>query len=126
MDGVTITALQEARPDERGKAFELSVAERRGTMYITRKQGTISGRHYHLGKTAGKNPEVIIILSGIAEFYCKDLKTREEMTVVIDVPTRIEVSPFIWHELKALTDVSLLELSSLEEHTQDTVREMPP
>lgn len=125
MDGVAITALQEARPDERGKAFEFSIAERRGAMYITRKQGTISGRHYHLGKTNGKNPEVIIVLSGIAEFYAKDLKTKEEMTVVVESPARIEVSPFIWHELKALTDVSLLELSSLEEHSQDTLREMP-
>ncbi len=124
MKGVTITVLQEARPDDRGKAFEISLVAREGLMFITRKQGTISGRHYHLGKTPGKNPEVIILLSGTVEFYCKDLKTKEEIAEVVTAPARIEISPFIWHELKALTGITFLELSSLDEHKKDTVRQL--
>ncbi|MBI4406423.1 hypothetical protein HY571_00750 [Candidatus Micrarchaeota archaeon] len=125
MKSVVITKLPEARPDDRGQAFDLPLPKGNGLMYITRKAGTISGKHFHEGKTAGKSPEVIILLSGKAEFYCKDLKTKEEMSCLLEAPVKVEVNPFVWHELKALTDIAILELSSLQEHKQDTVREMP-
>ena len=124
MKGLQIIELKEAREDDRGKTFDIALNNSGAIMYNTRKQDTISGRHYHTGKI-GKNPEVILLLTGIVEVYAKDLNRKEEIRIVVNSPAKIEVFPFVWHEVKALTDITFLELSSLEQHKQDTIKEMP-
>lgn len=120
-----ITPLEAVKEDERGRVFACSTRPAGNWLVITRKKGTVSGQHYHEGRVAGKNPEVLILLAGEIELYVKDLRTAEEERTIIRNPAIIEIFPFVWHEVTALTDALFLELNSLDQHNRDTVRTRP-
>jgi len=124
MDDVTITPLERLSEDERGGNFALETRPRPDFLVIYRKKGTISGDHYHLGRIPEKNPEVIIFLSGEADFSWRRLTEKNVVIRRLVAPCKIEIQPNVWHELVAKTDVVFVEEGCLkpEEYERDTKR----
>ncbi|MDP3741954.1 MAG: hypothetical protein Q8R15_01430 [Candidatus Micrarchaeota archaeon] len=119
---VRVTPLKTVSEDERGSNVALSIRPTTDLLLIKRKKGTVSGEHFHEGKSPEKNPETHILVSGEIELYCKDLKTGETFREVICAPALIEIFANVWHKVTALTDITFLELNSIEQHKLDTVR----
>lgn len=117
-----ITPLKQLGENVFGKTFELTARSTRDYLLAYRKAGSVSGNHYHEGKSEGKNPEQLILVSGEAEIYAKDINTGEEHTERVNAPTLISIGAFILHTVTAITDISFFELNSLEEHKADTKR----
>ena len=106
--------------DDRGYTAEY-LHERSGQqLMLFRRAGSISGRHYHKGLSATKNPEILLLLSGTARFNWKHIDEAEVQTQQVQAPARIEVPALIWHEIVAETDCVMTELNSIEEHKADT------
>lgn len=117
---ITVTPLDKIGHDERGYTYEY-FHERYGRHLLAfRKAGTVSGGHYHKGLSLTKNPEVLILVHGNVNLRWKNLHESSLQTTWIEAPARIEIPPYIWHELVALSDCSFLELNALSEHQADT------
>ncbi|MFH1366977.1 MAG: hypothetical protein ABIH38_03230 [Patescibacteria group bacterium] len=125
MKGVEINKLVKVMENEKGMTFQFENRPSDKILFAKRKVGTVSGVHYHTGKSNMKNPEILVFLSGKIEIYFKDLKTSEEMRAVVDYPVMIKISPNIYHEVKALTDIIFLDMNSLEEGEKDTIKGLP-
>ena len=122
---VHITLMDKIGIDERGYTYEY-FHERMGRhLVIFRKAGTVSGRHYHKGLSLNKNPEVLLLLSGSAVLNYRESHNYEMHTITLTGPVRIEMPPFIWHEVITQTDCTFLELGSLSEHEADTFYDQP-
>src|SRR6185437_12131171 len=99
-----ITPLTISGSDERGFTSEY-LHERTGNQLIVfRKAGTISGRHYHKGISATKNPEVFIILNGTAIVNWRNINDTAILSATVTGPVKLEIYPYTWHELIAETD----------------------
>jgi len=122
---VKITKLSLIRNDERGEGYEFSARETKDFLFVKRKKGTISGEHYHEGKSKQKDPEILILTMGKLKLYAKDLKTGEELEEIIEAPSKIEIPANVWHEVTALTDIAFIELNSIVEHEKDTIKKKP-
>jgi hypothetical protein len=106
--------------DDRGFTAEY-LHERSGNqLALFRKAGSISGRHYHKGISVTKDPEILILLHGTLRFSWKHIDDRDAQSETVTAPAKLEVPPYIWHELVAETDCVLLEMNSIAEHTADT------
>lgn len=107
---------------EKGTSFKVSNFGKPVISIIKRKKNTISGEHYHFGKTKSKNPETLILISGKIELYLEDVKTKESETMTIEENTLFEIPPYVYHEVKGLTDFIALEFNVNEEDQKiDTV-----
>jgi dTDP-4-dehydrorhamnose 3,5-epimerase-like enzyme len=106
--------------DSRGKTCGFLNRHDDEHLLCFRKATSVSGKHYHKGLSSRKDPEVLILIQGTMEIYCKHLKSGDEQRDIVDGPVRIEINPYVWHEFKALSDVTFLELNSLKDHQQDT------
>lgn len=117
---ITITPLDKISNDERGYTYEY-FHERYGRHLLAfRKAGTVSGRHYHKGLSLTKNPEILMLVHGNITLNWKHINSSELESTWVEAPARIEIPPYIWHELVALTDCSFIELNALSEHVADT------
>lgn len=117
---ITVTPLDKISNDERGYTYEY-FHERYGRHLLCfRKAGTISGRHYHKGLSLTKNPEILVLVHGNVNLNWKHINSGALQTTWIEAPARIEIPPYIWHELVALSDCSFIELNALSEHQADT------
>lgn len=117
---VRITPLDHIGTDQRGYTCEY-FHERMGRhLVIFRKAGTISGNHYHKGLSLTKNPEILVLLSGQATLRYGNIQEPKISSVDILVPSKIEIDPYIWHEILTHTDCTFLEMGSLSEHAADT------
>lgn len=117
---VTITPLDKVGADDRGFTYEY-FHERYGRhMVCFRKAGSVSGRHYHKGLSLTKDPEILILASGTLTLNWKNINTQSKESFFIEAPVKIEIQPYIWHELIAFTDCTFIELNSLSEHEADT------
>jgi dTDP-4-dehydrorhamnose 3,5-epimerase-like enzyme len=85
-----------------------------------RKQGSISGNHWHKGVSAAKNPESLLLISGSISLVFKHMETGEEEEIKTEGPKLIKIMPNVLHTLKAETDLIFLEFNSLKEHKSDT------
>jgi len=108
--------------DERGALHYFSTDRTGEFLLLYRNAGTISGQHYHKGISAGKNPEDMLLVQGTANLHLKDLETKEEKTIELVAPIRVQIPAHIWHELTAITDIVFIELNSLSEGSEDTFR----
>lgn len=120
MVGLSITPLSALSADERGSTHEFMLQYAGLAVLGLRKSGTLSGRHFHKGLSRTKNPETLLLLSGKIRLLARNLHTGEQSEIEVSEPSRIEISPFVWHELSALTDITFLELNSISEHAADT------
>lgn len=119
---ISITPIATLGEDTRGHTAEYE-QERTGThLCVFRKAGTVSGRHYHKGDSATKNPEVLILLSGTCTFNWRHIDEEQIHTAQCTAPVRVEVPPMIWHELIHDTDCTFIEWNSVAEHSADTYR----
>ena len=120
MKEIRISELHFVGENERGTTYEFK-NKRIGVQLLgLRKAGSVNGRHYHAGRSIGKNPEVFILLSGEIELFARNLLTKEEIREEIKSPKIIEIEAFVWHEIKAITDIVFIEFNSIEEHAGDT------
>lgn len=119
---IKVTPIVPAGKDERGYTAEF-VQERTGThLIVFRKSGSVSGRHYHKGLSATKDPEILILLNGTCTFNWKHIDDTVMQTAQYKGPVRFEIPAFIWHELIPDTDCIFMELNSIAEHAADTFR----
>lgn len=117
---ITVSALEKVGNNERGYTYEY-FHERYGRHLICfRKAGSVSGRHYHKGISLTKNPEVLILCSGIVTLNWCNINTENMNTQTVEAPAKIEIQPYVWHEIIAMTDCTFIELNSLSEHSADT------
>lgn len=118
-----ITPIEPFSQDERGTVAEY-YHERTGQhLIVFSKAGAVRGRHFHKGISLTKHPEILILLSGTCTFNWREANSKELHSTTITAPAKIEIAPYTWHELIAVTDCSFLELNSLSEHIADTFYE---
>lgn len=73
------------------------------------KKGAVAGEHYHKGTSKLKNPEVLVQICGKAEYFFKDIKTGKSEKLLVESPNIIKIKPNIYHEMRAIEDIILLE-----------------
>jgi len=117
---ITITPLDKVGIDERGYTYEY-FHERYGRHLLCfRKAGSVSGRHYHKGISLTKNPEIIILVHGSLMLHYRNVNDTAILKMPVEGPVKIDIEPYVWHELVSVTDCAFLELNSLSEHSIDT------
>jgi dTDP-4-dehydrorhamnose 3,5-epimerase-like enzyme len=119
---VSVSTIDVKAIDERGALHYFSTDRTGEFLLVYRKAGTISGQHYHKGKSPGKNPEEMLLVQGSITMNWKNLGTEEQGTITIEAPSRVIIEANVWHEVKALTDIIFIELNSLVEGSEDTYR----
>jgi dTDP-4-dehydrorhamnose 3,5-epimerase-like enzyme len=119
---VSVSKIDVKAIDERGALHYFSTDRTGEFLLVYRKAGTISGQHYHKGKSPGKNPEEMLLVQGSITMNWKNLGTEEQGTITIEAPSRVIIEANVWHEVKALTDIIFIELNSLVEGSEDTYR----
>lgn len=119
---VSVSKIEVKAIDERGALHYFSTHRTGEFLLVYRKAGTISGQHYHKGKSAGKNPEEMLLVQGSITMNWKNLETNVSDTITVEAPSRVIIEANVWHEVKALTDIIFIELNSLAEGSEDTYR----
>ena len=119
---VSVSKIDVKAIDERGALHYFSTSRTGEFLLVYRNAGTISGQHYHKGKSPGKNPEEMLLVQGSIEMEWKNLLTEEKGNLTIEAPSRVIIEANVWHEVKALTDIIFIELNSLAEGSEDTYR----
>jgi tellurite resistance-related uncharacterized protein len=119
---VSVSKIDVKAIDERGALHYFSTDRTGEFLLVYRNAGTISGQHYHKGKSAGKNPEEMLLVQGSIQMEWKNLLTEEKGTLTIEAPSRVIIEANVWHEVKAKTDIIFIELNSLVEGSEDTYR----
>ena len=119
---VSVSKIDVKAIDERGALHYFSTNRTGEFLLVYRKAGTISGQHYHKGKSPGKNPEEMLLVQGSIQMEWKNLLTEAKGNLTIEAPSRVIIEANVWHEVKALTDIIFIELNSLAEGSEDTYR----
>ena len=119
---VSVSKIDVKAIDERGALHYFSTDRTGEFLLVYRNAGTISGQHYHKGKSPGKNPEEMLLVQGNIHMEWKNLLTEEKGNLTIEAPSRVIIEANVWHEVKALTDIIFIELNSLAEGSEDTYR----
>jgi dTDP-4-dehydrorhamnose 3,5-epimerase-like enzyme len=119
---VTVSHIDVKAMDERGALHYFSTNRTGEFLLVYRNAGTVSGQHYHTGKSAGKNPEEMLLVHGSLTLNWKNLKTNEIGTIQVAAPSRVIIQPNVWHETKAISDIVFIELNSLVDGSEDTYR----
>jgi len=119
---ISISPINVKAVDERGALHYFSTERTGEFLLVYRNAGSVSGKHYHKGNSAGKNPEDMLLVQGTAKLHWKDLNTNQEETLELVAPTRVLIQANVWHELTAITNIVFLELNSLAEGSEDTYR----
>jgi ABC-type sulfate transport system substrate-binding protein len=117
---VTIIPIQKIGEDRRGSTHVFDT-DRTGEFIIAyRNKGSLSGRHYHKGRSANKNPEKIIIMQGQATVNWIDVKTGEKGVAKAIAPAMVQIQAWVWHEVVADEDMVVFELNALADGQGDT------
>ncbi|MGK0406409.1 MAG: hypothetical protein ACJAZH_000220 [Roseivirga sp.] len=115
-----IQDLKHLSSNESGATYELGAILSEGYLLATRKKGSISGNHWHIGASAAKNPENLLLISGSISLELRHVVSKETKEIKLLGPKLIKIWPNVLHTLKAETDLIFLEFNSLEEHKKDT------
>ncbi len=119
---VRVIPLDKIGEDERGATHYFDTNRTGQFIVAYRKAGSASGDHYHKGTAEKKNPEQIIIMSGSALLNWKDIRSEKKGTEKINAPAMIEIEPWAWHQVVAVTDIIVFELNGLEDAKHDTFK----
>jgi hypothetical protein len=120
---ITVTPIEQIGADDRGSNYQFSAEGRSGQyIFCYRNAGSSSGQHYHTGAAAGKNPEILYLVSGKVSIHWCPLEGKEIAVTYATAPAKIVVPINIWHQLIAETDCSFMELNSLADVQLDSVR----
>lgn len=115
-----ITPIELKGNDERGYTAEFDNGRPGTQLLLFRKAGSISGRHYHKGLSATKNPEIFIVLYGTCAINWYKIDDPQVQSATVTGPARLEIPPYTWHEVIAETDCTFIEMNSIAEHVADT------
>lgn len=119
---VEIIPIEKIGEDERGSTHIFDT-DRTGQFIISyRKAGSLSGRHYHKGRSPYKHPEKIILMKGEATVNWLDVQGNEKGSIKVSAPSMVVIQPWIWHEVVADTDIIVFELNALADGQGDTFR----
>lgn len=117
---ISITPLERIGMDERGGTYVFDT-DRSGQFIVThRKAGSASGRHYHHGISAKKNPERLILMKGDILVNWRDMKGGGQGSMPASAPALIVIPAWVWHEVIAVTDFTMLELNGMADGQGDT------
>ncbi|HRH47516.1 MAG TPA: hypothetical protein PLP23_02120 [Panacibacter sp.] len=117
---IQVKPLHKIGEDARGETHVFDM-DRTGQFIVAhRKAGSLSGRHYHKGRSPYKNPETLIIMNGEATINWVNAKGTEKGSVKVYSPSFVYIDAWIWHEVVADTDMVLYELNSLADGNGDT------
>lgn len=119
---IKATPITPQGQDARGYTAEFQNTRTGTQLIVYRKAGTVSGRHYHKGLSATKDPEILILLNGTCTFNWKHIDDTTITTEQHSGPVHFEIPPYIWHEIIPDTDCIFIEQNSIEEHAADTFR----
>ncbi|MBL7760644.1 MAG: hypothetical protein JNK08_08100 [Sediminibacterium sp.] len=119
---VKVTRLPKIGEDERGATHYFDTARSGQFIVAYRKAGSVSGRHYHKGLAAKKNPEQIIIMQGEALLNWHDVRSNRHGSEIITAPSLVEIEPWAWHEVISQTDIIVFELNGLDDAKEDTFK----
>jgi dTDP-4-dehydrorhamnose 3,5-epimerase-like enzyme len=122
---IEIKPLQHKNTDDRGSTYTFDNQRAGECIMAYRKAGSISGRHYHEGKSPQKNPEILILISGQFKLLAIHMQTYRQTEYVVEAPVEVIIQPFVWHEITALTDIYFIELNSIAQHAADTFYNSP-
>jgi dTDP-4-dehydrorhamnose 3,5-epimerase-like enzyme len=117
---VTVEPLALIGSDERGATFVFDNDRTGQFIVVHRKKGSISGRQFHKGRTAHKNPEKLLIMQGTARLNWRDTRSEATGSALVEGPAMVQVPAYVWHELVAETDFVMLELNALADGQGDT------
>lgn len=119
---VQVTALSLIGEDGRGASYAIENRRSGDYMLAYRKAGSSSGRHYHTGKSPGKNPEILYLLTGEVVVRWRPIDETRIREVRVVAPARVEIQINIWHELVPVVDCAFWEMNSLQDVQQDSIR----
>jgi hypothetical protein len=120
MQSVRTKAIQLLSENEKSSTYLFNNELGKEYILAYRKAGSVSGNHYHSGKSDGKNPERLLLLSGNAKLEWRKINSEVWQSCDLVAPCMVEIESNTIHILSALSDISFLEFNSLEEHKQDT------
>jgi hypothetical protein len=76
-----------------------------------RLAGEPVGSHFHRGDDPSKNPELILLLEGVMEFFFIDLNGAERF-MRLDAstgPQELVIEPLVWHSVRIPANVLYIE-----------------
>jgi len=123
MQGVTIVELENVKEDDRGSIYQFENRDSEKLLLVKRRRGTVSGAHYHKGKSPLKDPETVVLIDGKAEIILRN--GEEEYIQVHEKPVMFKLAPMVYHEIRALTDIVLIDMNSIDDDKDDTFKGMP-
>jgi len=92
-----------------------------GRILAYREKGSLSGNHWHEGKSESKNPEELLLVKGkVRVEWTTDLEGDYIEERLVSAPILIRIHPMVKHRLEALEDICFVEFNSIEEHANDT------
>lgn len=119
---IKVSPLSLINKDERGITFKIENDRSGNYILAYRKAGSSSGRHYHTGKSASKDPEILYLLSGEVTIRWRRLEDKVNKEIKVIPPAKVVIPVNIWHELVPISDCSFWEMNSLEDVQQDSIR----
>jgi quercetin dioxygenase-like cupin family protein len=119
---IEIIPLTKIGEDERGSTHIFETDRTGEFIFSFRKAGSLSGRHYHKGLSANKNPEKIILVKGEGTLNWFNVAGEEKGSEKIIGPSLVHIYPGAWHELVADTDIVVFEMNALADGKGDTFR----
>ncbi len=117
---VKITPLHEIGKDDRGSTATFSLPRTQSQFIsIFRRAGSISGNTYHEGKNPGTNPKIFVLLQGTIHFSYRHKDEPNAQEITLANPSVIEITPFVTHQVEALSDILILECNSIDDIQKD-------
>jgi hypothetical protein len=122
MKWVEIIDIDLIKKDKKGLFYEFENRDAKSMLLIKRYKWTISWDHYHTDENKWKNPETIILVSGKIELELKNIKTGEKFKQIFNKPTKFKIKSYIYHAIKALTDIIIIDMNSLKDDKNGYVK----
>ena len=124
MNDVTIVSFDTIGEDARGLTASFNLPrEQQDFIFLTRCAGSISGNTYHKGKNVGTNPKTFLLLRGKIKFSYRNIQTdMAPITKDITAPAKIEVKPYVTHQVEVVEDATFLECNSIADIQTDRVK----
>ncbi|MEI8092334.1 MAG: hypothetical protein WCG98_09525 [bacterium] len=68
-----------------------------------------------------KDPETLVIIDGELEMILHNVKTGEHFSARYNHPVIFKIAPFIYHEIRAITDIIMLDMNGIADD-DDTIK----
>lgn len=123
-DLITITPFDPIGADERGTTSSFTLPRKQDQfVFLTRKAGSISGNTYHEGKNEATNPKIFLLLAGTINFTYRKVTEQQVHQETVQAPAKIEVSPYVTHQVEVIDEAVFLECNSITDIQTDRTRE---